>query len=635
MARSAADGEFPRGGNSAANFLAQPEEIEAPHGLADFIFIACILALGALALFSCDRASDFLYDDVYYADCARSLLERGFYGISDRPETTQPPGVSAVLAVLCLAGGCTRAVFLSAMAIFETLGFLACYALLGRQIPRVVAGGICLLLMSSSVYFSLATQWVSTCFLFLVATMGVLVVTRKLERAASLASRIACGCLLALLLAASLMFGSTAIALPGSIVVWIGLSALRDRGLGVSRLKMFAAVLLVSIAVEGFWMQRKPPQEWPVPGFPGPYLQQVVLKDGHFPELGRATGRDIPVRMGKKAFQQSMLLANVLFRRWIDDSWASLLIMGPVILIVVGWVYSVWKTGGGLEEWYFAGCEIIFLLWPWRMDTRTFLPVAPLACLYLWRGAPGLWFLATNETRVLGAVWLPVAAGLTYASWEWMRGPGAIGPMRHAGLQGEVSFAVWMLSGIFAGWMVWKGSAWMDSFVPLAKWYSRSIGLLRLTPGGIAKSFGGAVVASLIVMGVTEQVKIRRSNLDATTLRDHLPPDVEAALWVRAHAESDAVVMARQVPTTYHYSGRKEMVWFPPSSNPQILMEGIRKYKVNYVILIRRNQSYFLPPEEDCFAAVLAGNGNAFRLVAGTPAYRIYETEPVPERRIN
>ncbi len=602
------------------------QEIDTSYRLADFLVIACILTLGALALFSVDRASDFLYDDVYYADCARSLLERGFYGISDRPETTQPPGVSAILALLCLAGGCTRAVFLGAMAIFETLGFIACYELLRRQLPRAVAGAICLLLMSSSLYFSLATQWVSTCFPFLFATMSGLLVARKLEKAKDAVSRIAWGVLLSVLLAASLMFGSTAIGLMGGIVVWIAVSALRDRALAFARLKMFAAVLLVGIAIEGLWMHRKPPEEWPVPGFPGPYLQQLMLKDGHYPELGKATARDIPARIGKKAFEQSVMLADVLFRRWIDASWASLLILGPVLLILLGWSYSVWKTGGGLEEWYFAGCELILLLWPWRLDARSFLPVAPLACLYLWRGALGLGYLAKNKARVLGAIWLPVAASLTAASWRWMHGAGASGPVRHIGLQSGASFAVWALSGVLAGWLVWKGSAWVNSAAPLANWSSRLIAFLRINPRGLATLLGGAAVASLIVMGVREELNIRRSNLNSASVRNRMPPDVEAALWVRAHAEANAVVMARQVPTTYHYSGRR-MVWFPPSSNPQILMAGIRKYKVNYVILIRRRQSYFLPPEEDCFAAVLAKNGEEFRLVVETSGYRIYETE--------
>src|SRR6266853_1495963 len=134
MVRTVDDGLFRDEKLHSADFQSQLEETDTSYRRADFLVIACILTLGTLAFFSRDRAPDFLYDDVYYADCARSLLERGFYGIADRPETTQPPGVSAILALLCLAGGCTRAIFLSAMAVFETLGFLACYQVLPRFI---------------------------------------------------------------------------------------------------------------------------------------------------------------------------------------------------------------------------------------------------------------------------------------------------------------------------------------------------------------------------------------------------------------------------------------------------------------------------------------------------------------------
>src|SRR6266853_1495965 len=114
-----------------------------------------------------------------------------------------------------------------------------------------------LLSSSAALYFSLATQWVSTCFPFLFATMSALLVARTLEKAATLPSRIAWGSLLAFLLAASLMFGSTAIALLGSIVLWIALSMFRGRALGVKGLQKFVAVLLVAAVVEGIWMNRK------------------------------------------------------------------------------------------------------------------------------------------------------------------------------------------------------------------------------------------------------------------------------------------------------------------------------------------------------------------------------------------
>jgi hypothetical protein len=206
-----------------------------------------------------------------------------------------------------------------------------------------------------------------------------------------------------------------------------------------------------------------------------------------------------------------------------------------------------------------------------------------------------------------------------------MHGMATSGPITHAGLQDETSLAVWTLSGILAGWMVWKGPAWMDSFGRLGNRLSLLIGLLRLSPGSLAKALGAAVVTGLIFIGVLEQVNMRRANLDLNSAQHNPPAEVEAAFWVREHTEPHAVVMARQVPITYHYSERT-MVWFPPSSNPQILMEGIRKYNVNYVILIRRKLSYFLPPEEDCFAPLLANYGSEFRLVADTPKYQIFKT---------
>jgi len=629
MLTSADDGEFPNGA-AKTDWRGLAAETDPSYQPADFLFVAGILILGTLAFLSRDRASDFLYDDVYYADCAKSLLARGFYGILDRPETTQPPGVSAILALLCLAGGCTRAVFLSAIAVLDTLGFLACYTVLRRLAPRVVAGSICLLLMSSSLYFSLATRWVSTCFPLLFATMSALFVARRLDQATRRASQIAWGILLSMLFVASLMIGSAAIALLGGLVVWIAITMVRDRALGVARLKLFLAVLLVGVVAEGLWMNRKPPEEWPVPGFPRPYLQQLFLKNGHYPELGSATLGDIPIRIARKAYEESKMIADMLLRHWIDPSWASLLIAGPLVLIFVGWSYSIWKTGGSLEDWYFAGGDLILLVWPWRLDERSFLPLAPLACLYLWRGAVGIRVLAENKPRLLGALWLPAAMILTSGSWLWMRGIGASSPTKQFGLQGAVSLAVWVISAILAAYMVWRGSRWAESPARFGDWFSRWMVTLRIRPRNVAQVLGGSLVVVLIVMGVAEQLHVRSDNLDLTSPQHRLTGDVEAALWVREHIPLNAVVMARLVPTTYHHSGR-QMVWFPPSSNAQILMEGIRKYKVNYVILIRRKKSYYLPPEEDCFAAVLAQNASAFRLVTETPSFRIYETEKAVE----
>ena len=127
---------------------------------ADLLVYALILCLGAFQFFLYARESDFPGDDVFWADSGSSLIERGFYGINGYPETNMPPGLPAILGVLGAVWGHSPSVFLRAMAVFGTLAFLASYELLRRQVPRIVAAAICLLLMSSMTHFPLVAQTV-------------------------------------------------------------------------------------------------------------------------------------------------------------------------------------------------------------------------------------------------------------------------------------------------------------------------------------------------------------------------------------------------------------------------------------------------------------------------------------------
>lgn len=597
-------------------FLAQPEEALQPLRLADLIVFGLILAFGALPFFFYERAADFLRDDVFFADAARSLIQHGFYGINGHPEINQPPGLSAILAMLCLAGGCSHAVFLRAMVVFETLGFLVCYELLRRHAPRVVAAAICLLLMSSTTYFTVATQVVAAWSPYFFATMCALLVARRVETAASRRTRVAWAALLSALCAASLMIASAAIALLGAMVVRIGIAFFRDRRLAGARLRAFLAALLLGVAVQGLWMHRQgAPLEWPIPGYPRPYLSQLMVKDGNHPELGMATLRDIPVRVAGNALHHSAMLVQLLLvQRSGPVAWMSVAIMGPLLLMLLGWLSSIWRTGGGLHDWYFAGYELIYLLWPWSLEARFFLPVAPLACLYLWRGAQALGFVARSKARLVGAVWLPASVMLTIGAWFWTEG---------SGIERDVSFLTWLLSAIAAAWMAWAGSAWLTPASPFLQWCSRANRALRIGRMHLSQLLVGAGVISLIMTGLSEQLAVGRDNVDLHSAVNVGPPDARAGMWIRSHTDTNAVVMARHVPTAYHYSGRN-VVWFPPTSNSQLLMEGVQRLRVDYVIVVHRYYSYYLPEDDDCFAPLLAAHPDSFRLAFQTPEYRIF-----------
>jgi hypothetical protein len=598
------------------------EEVHSSVRAVDVLFLVCIVFFGAFQFFSTQRFTDFQRDDVFYADAGRSLVEHGFYGINGHSESNQPPGLPLLLGLFSLAGWGSHLGFLRIMTVFETLGFLVTYELLRRQVPRIVAVSICLLLISSRIFFLLATQWVFPSFPYLFTSMGALWVARKFEDSTSTTHRIAWGTLLTVLIVASLMFASAGMAFFGAILATVGVLFFRDTQLAWQRVKMYSAILLICLSVQAVWMHRKPPPlEWPVLGYPQSYLAQLKVKSGNDPEQGMATLADLPVRVLKNAADDSSLLSQTVLRHWVDLAWMSFLVFGPIVLIVLGWSTSLWRSDGGLQEWYFAGYQFIYLLWPWKVETRFFLPIAPLALLYLWRGGKTAFALAKNKPRLFGVVWYPFAVILVISCWFWMNGSWIGDHQPHAGLQDEGSLVIWVLSAILAVRMLWDEKSWRFFASSLSNWFSRPLRPLSITPLRISQSLGIGVVAMLTVVGLLMQFGVARRNLNSDS---GAPPDVQAAQWIQSHASEQAIVMARHVPITYHYSNRKT-IWFPPSANPQLLIEGIQRHKIDYVISVSREDSYYLPPEEDCIAALRAAYPQALELVHEGPGFKIFK----------
>lgn len=592
----------------------------------DIFVITCILSFGGLHFFVVQRVADFQRDDVFYADASRSLIEHHIYGINGHTETNQPPGLPALLSFLCLMGGCSHLVFLRAMAVLETLGFFLTYELLRRQGSRLVAASICLLLISSRVFFIVATQWVFPSYPYFFTSMAALLAARKFERADNPRARFVWGALLTLLIVASLMFASAAIAFLGAIVASTVILYLWNRQRAIGRLKLYFAVFLIGAAVQGAWMARKAgPLEWPVPGYPRSYLAQLKVKSGNEPQLGMATLSDIPARILRNAADDSVLLSEAVLRRWIDVAWMSILVTGPIALILLGWGSAVWRRGGGLQDWYFVGYVLIYLLWPWKMESRFLLPIAPLACFYLWRGGLAIVVLAKNRPRLLALAWYPLGVVLAVSSWFWMHGSWIASHMTHAGFQDESSFAVWVLSSVLAMRILWAESSWRSDSQAFQAWLSKPFRLIGVNPLHILQLVGVVAVTTLTLIGLGSQIAQARVNLDPSSRTNSMPADVLAAEWLQSHTPPGAVIMARHVPTVYHYSGRN-LVWFPPSSDPKLLMDGIKAHKIEFIVTVNRENNYYLPPENDCMAALLLAYPNAFDLIYDSDQFKVYRT---------
>ncbi len=586
--------------------------------------VGVVLLVTLIVCYFCDRSAEFRGDDVFFVDAARSMLERGYYGILGVPETNQPPGFSGMIALLCLARACGHTAVLRAIVAIQGLGLIASYLLLRRVAARAVAAAIVLLVATAPTHFW-QPRLVSAAGPLLLSSMSALFLAVWLEEARSRRARVAGALVLALLTVAAISFVSAAMALVGALAVRIVVLLLRHGRARAAAVRALLPALLAGAAVQGYWLTRTPaPLAWPqLNGYPRPYLQQLKLKVGNYPELGLATPGDVVIRVTRNAVGQAHELAlAVAHVPWLNEAWMSVAILPWALLVLLGWIASIWRSGGGeVYDWYFAGHEAIYLLWPWNLEARFFIPVIPLACLYVWRGLETLCALSVRRPRLVGGVGLALSGMLAAAAWQWHAGVGVGARLLYGGWQAETSVILWLACAGLTAFMLWRGAHWSEPFAwafraPGPGWFGRP----RRPAYRVAVP---AVVAGLIAIGLVQQVRIGRRTLDPGDPSNSPAPDVAAGKWLGLHTEPGAVIMTRHVPTVYHFSGRKS-VWFPPSSNAGVLMDGIRRLHVDYVVVAHRAFEYYLPSDGVCFARLLAAYPDSFRPVARGSLFDVY-----------
>jgi hypothetical protein len=276
-------------------------------------------------------------------------------------------------------------------------------------------------------------------------------------------------------------------------------------------------------------------------------------------------------------------------------------------LILIGLIASIWPSGGRPYDWYFLVYETMFLLWPWDFELRFLLPVAPLACLYGWRGGTiALGWIAGGRRRRCAAIASASAVlGAIALAHAWS------GRDQQA-LAAAVLFTLLALPLAVASF---RDTARLAAFV--------QSGSLRWT------AIAGCVL--LLVIAVPRDAAVARVNRSFTMSPDVDVPQIQAARWLRDHTPADAVVMARQLDVVYHYAERK-VVWFPPTADTQVLMDGIAKHHVDFIVIIARGgDTYWRPAEETAFAGLLEQYPGRFATVQRGRRETIYAVARGPQ----
>jgi Dolichyl-phosphate-mannose-protein mannosyltransferase len=587
----------------------------------DLCVYVLLLGLGALQFLFIERAPGFVNDDVAFFDRADTLLHHLSYSANFVRERVQPPGFPATLAIIYAITGGTHDTMLRAMCVFITLGFLLSYEVIRRQRGRPIAAATCLLLASSPSLFPFFTSWLWPSFPYFFVSMFVLFLVPRLEAEGTRRRQFFSASLVILLLTAAVMIQSAGIALVGGLLGWAALSYLGDRAVGSQHLKLILPIILIPLLAQVLWLrQGTNPKDWPVAGYGDSYLAQLKLKSGNYPEMGLASTKDVVLRVKRNAKDRTLFLGETLTHLWINPSWASPLVAGPVVLILLGVGCSLLKSDLQLCALYYIGYECIYLLWPWSFEVPRFaLPVLPLACLYLAEGGLALVRWSRQYARRVGAIFLPLAMTLTFFSVVQIRQAET-----GSGLQNKISIIFWLACTFVCVRLVWKGP--VTSWDSLSKWQTlldKKYSMVALSVSPV-QLLGAFVVTYLIFTGVAADISIGRQNLVSGMAKFENSPEIQAARWIEYHTDPNAIIASRIMGLIYHYS-RRRVIWFPPIANPRVLMEGIRKHHIGYVVIVDRSFNYYLPGETTCFDLLYAAYPRAFRLAEAKGRVKIYE----------
>jgi hypothetical protein len=454
---------------------------------------------------------------------------------------------------------------------------------------------------------------------YLFVSMLVLLMALKIDRGASPRAPIAWILALGVAVALAVLIRSVGVALIVGLGTWILVSLIVVPEIGRRRLRNFLVPLLLGAAAQAgwsAWAQRHEVLEWQLPGYPESYMAQLKVKDGQHPELGLAKLSDIPKRVERNIVTRTALLSQVLTGRYVSNFYSSPAIMGVLILIAVG-LASSFRNGGQLLDWYFLWEEAIFVFWPWDARPRFLFPVVPLAVLYLWRGAKVLRSYSIRQPKRAGLCVLLVGTVLAAIS-----GAFALGLLPFDADLDHPNGDHWQPIAATAFWAVLAliGFGLMQFHSSLAN-LGNITGLWTGLPLRIAAIL---VLAILVGSGLKQQLAWGRDNLKPDLKTQPAYAEIQASDWIRAEEPPDRIIMARDQDTVFHYTGRR-VIWFPPISDPKVLMDGIRRHHVDVLLVAHHRSSYWLPPEDVCFQSLAEAYGSAFHIVHNGGDFKIYE----------
>ncbi len=538
-------------------------------------------AFALFAMSTTQRVESYGSDSSVYIHTATNLFSKWSYEFNFTHQATYPPGFPLILALLGFIGNTTSYSYLICfMPLFSSLGLVAWYFVLKKELGNMVAVPAILLVGTSSILYSMSTRSVlSDVFYFALSGCTLLTLCNLHPRITLRFWLQAFGA--TLLVVWIVLTRSAGIAMCGALYAWVVFDCIRRRSVRLD-LRQYVALIAATAGMLTFvswssWSSSHSADDAKTHHMSS-YSNAFMMKDPYRPDLGRASLVDLAERIPRNAVTHAAHLGSIYLRGvGISATWFSPIVILVLLSITVGAALSIYRNNNVILSWYLIAYVSIYLIWPFDEGQRFMLPVAPLAFALAYCGVRAILSWAFRHPRTAGRIaWTCSVAILA----------GALGAGIPPGLQAKVWTSFWLAIAV-AGciWTVapqFKGVA-----VGMA---SQWVGMQQH-----AQKLGTVMVVLLAAVGLSGQAFMARDNLSPQPSRYRHAASVAAAEWLLT--APPGTVMAGQDAIIHRLSGRR-LVPFPITLNGELIATTIRESSVRFLVVCEPLPYEYFEPDE-------------------------------------
>ncbi|MCZ2154605.1 MAG: hypothetical protein LC114_12000 [Bryobacterales bacterium] len=596
--------------------LKQQASFRAYRGVVIAVLIVVLICV--IEIITVQRAEDYGSDDSIYINLAGNIVKYGAYEFNFQPHTIYPPGFPVALAIISNLTGYSAAysLYIHMMPLFAAMGLLVWFAYLWKDLDQDAALAGCLLMVCTPALYTICTRSVISDTLYMLMSGCALLGLILLSSCIVTWRRWLIGSGVVLSVVWTVTTRSAGLTLCCAICAWIGSESIRLRSwqLNFRRLVALAAAFagITAFLAWTIWSNSNQLAEYEGQHMAS-YTTQLLAKDPHNPELGRASIIDILTRIPKNIVLHSSYLGSIYMQGlWIAPLWFSPIVVLLLLTIGIAVVTSIRTGDGALSAWYMATYLAMYSIWPFDEGPRFMLPIAPLAFSLAFRGARHLTKRAQSEPR--HTAFGIIAAGLVFGFL-----PLIFDTSR--GLQRIAFVSLWLVTSFatFIGIFV---------FSSRFGWHTKA---LRAPHSHITPRVAGYfVVVGLMVIGAVRLEALAHENLNPDPSSYRHAATVDAAKWLSG--AQGGVVMAGQTAILHRLSSRR-IVQFPITDKPELIASVMKAWNVQFLVVCDRlRYEYFEPDEETRLTIFRRAYPSVLEEVHRGRGYQIFKVLPITNR---